>query len=124
MNSHYQKCYPEPETAFKMCQEPVRDQFRKVECEYPKPTTKTGQYYKCCTLSPVAPTPLIRVDCCEKARPCRGNFCSSVNADCDDFELTPYGKEFILRTGRLVSGYFYITFLIKFRNLQISLNDT
>ncbi|XP_008179314.1 uncharacterized protein LOC100574530 isoform X3 [Acyrthosiphon pisum] len=94
------KCYPEPETAYKTCQEPVR----KVDCEYPRPTTKTGQFHKCCTLSPVAPTPLIRVDCCEKLRPCRGNFCTSVNADCDDFELTPFGKEFVLRTGKLIKN--------------------
>ncbi|KAL4103779.1 hypothetical protein QTP88_019118 [Uroleucon formosanum] len=98
------KCYPEPETVYKTCQEPEREHFKKVDCEYPKPSTKTGQFYKCCTLSPVAPNPLIQIDCCEKARACRGNFCSLVNADCDDFELTPYGKEFVLRTGRLIQN--------------------
>ncbi|XP_015367988.1 PREDICTED: uncharacterized protein LOC107164618 [Diuraphis noxia] len=96
------KSYPEPETSFKTCQEPVKDHCKKEDCGYPKPTTETGQYHKCCALSPVAPTPLVRIDCCEKARPCRSNFCSPVNDDCDDFELTPYGKEFVLRTGRII----------------------
>ncbi|XP_026816080.1 uncharacterized protein LOC113555755 [Rhopalosiphum maidis] len=109
MNSpQYQKCYTEPacdkNTSINTQEETVKDHVKNVDCGNQKPATKNGQFYKCCTLSPVVPTPLINIDCCEKARPCKGNFCSSVNADCDDFELTPYGKEFVLRTGRLIQN--------------------
>lgn len=89
-------------------EEPVKDYVEIVDCgkQPTTPATEYGQYYKCCNLSPAEPNPLLNIDCCEKYRPCKGNFCMTVNSDCDDFELTPYGKEYVLRTGRLVSEHF------------------
>lgn len=59
----------------------------------------------CCTMSPILTTPLPRVDYCEKPKPVNQNFCccnTSAN-DCGNFGLTMYGKEHVLKTGRLVS---------------------
>jgi len=96
--------------------ETAKDLVKKVDCDKQKNATEIGQYYKCCTLSPVEPTPLINVNCCEKARPCISNFCSAVKGECDNYDLTPYGKDFVLKTGRLVSKHSKIrVFLITFR---------
>lgn len=92
-------------TSINTREETVKDFVKKVDCDKQKHAEETGQYYKCCTLSPVEPTPLTKVSCCEKTRPCVSNFCSAVKGECDNYELTSYGKDFALKTGRLVSEH-------------------
>jgi len=106
-------------TSINTREETGKDFVKKVDCDKQKNATEIGQYYKCCTLSPVEPTPLINVNCCEKARPCISNFCSAVKGECDNYDLTPYGKDFVLKTGRLVSEHLKIcVFLITFRCIK------
>lgn len=92
-------------TSINTREEKPNDLAKKVDCDKEKNPCETGQYYKCCTLSPVEPTPLINVNCCEKTRPCISNFCTAVKGECNNYDLTPYGKDFVLKTGRLVSEH-------------------
>ncbi|XP_015368494.1 PREDICTED: uncharacterized protein LOC107164969 [Diuraphis noxia] len=92
-------------TSINTREETVKDLVKKVDCDKQKNATEIGQKYKCCTLSPVEPTPLTNVNCCEKARPCISSFFSAGKGECDNFELTPHGKDFALKTGRLVSEH-------------------
>lgn len=90
-------------TSINTREESVKDLTKKVDCDKEKTAPEIGQYYKCCTLSPVAPTPLINIDCCQKTKPCVSHFCTAVQGECNNYELTPYGKDFVCKTGRLVS---------------------
>lgn len=129
--SDYQTCTVpacDLNTSINTREETAKDLVTKLDCDKQRrDPTEIGQYYKCCSLSPVEPNPLINIDCCKKKRPCLSNFCSAVNGECQDFELTPYGKEFVLQTGRLVSEhlrkyYFSHEILICLNMLKLIIN--
>ncbi|CAI6359262.1 unnamed protein product [Macrosiphum euphorbiae] len=107
-------------TSINTREEKPNDLAKKVDCDKEKNPCETGQYYKCCTLSPVEPTPLINVNCCEKTRPCISNFCTAVKGECNNYDLTPYGKDFVLKTGRLIQK----CLCIKFNGLQDTCKHT
>ncbi|XP_026819244.1 uncharacterized protein LOC113557901 [Rhopalosiphum maidis] len=101
-------------TSINTREESVKDLTKKVDCDKEKTATEIGQYYKCCTLSPVAPTSLINIDCCQKTKPCVSHFCTAVQGECNNYELTPYGKDFVCKTGRLIQK----CLCVKFNGLQ------
>lgn len=65
--------------------------------------TEAGKYAKCCTMSPIAPTPLVPGCPCEPGRPVSNRFCTIVRNVCETVKLTSYGEEFARNTGKIVS---------------------
>lgn len=81
----------------------IERQLQKVSKTTDCIPTEAQKYSKCCTLSPIAPTPVIPNCPCEPERPTSNRFCTKVRNACETVELTAYGKEFARNTGRIVS---------------------
>lgn len=46
---------------------------------------------------------------CKKTKCPNLTFCTTINNECENFDLTPYGKEFAANTGKMVSTFFKVS---------------
>lgn len=97
LQQRQQQC--ERENACNILREQQRQEANRTDC-----IPLVGKYEKCCTISPIAPTPLVPGCPCEPTRPNPSRFCTKINNVCDRVELTAYGKRFACNTGKMVSA--------------------